>query len=282
MNTACAVAIRETRAMRRGMAGLLFFVAAVCLALAAGGWWLQRVAFDTASSGDVADVVLRDADIRNQIATVAADATAATLGVPASDVRAQVDQLAQTTAGSELMRQIVVDSHARLIGVRAEPVQITGQQLVELTRNEAVAGVPPVILPVQEVAVLSTIRTTLDWAVPIAAIAGGVALVLGLIAHPRKADAVFGIGMFCILAAFAAVLLGYVVPVFLLPALNDTTWSSVIPAVAEDSLPIVLAVAVVLGAGGTALMIGAAAARRRRAWSSPVPVHRYADQRRWS
>ena len=36
-----------------------------CLALAAGGWWLQRVAFDTARSGDLAHVVLRDDAIRN-------------------------------------------------------------------------------------------------------------------------------------------------------------------------------------------------------------------------
>ena len=187
--------------MRRGLAGLLFFVAAVCLALAAGGWWLEHVAFDTATSGDLADVVLRDPDIRNQIATVAADATAATLGLPAADVRAQVDQLAQTRAGSQLMRQIIVDSHARLIGLRDAPVQITGAQLVELTRNQQVADVPPVTLPVQEVPILSTIRVTLHWAVPIAAIAGGVALLLGLIAHPRKADAVLGIGVFCIVAA---------------------------------------------------------------------------------
>ena len=72
--------------MRRGLAGLLFFVAAVCLGvLAAGGWWLEHVAFDTATSGDLADVVLRYPDIRNQIATVAADATAATLGLPATE-----------------------------------------------------------------------------------------------------------------------------------------------------------------------------------------------------
>ena len=147
--------------MRRGLAGLLFFVAAACLALAAGGWWLERVAFDTTTSGDVADVVLRDPDIRNQIATIAADATAATLGLPAADVRAQVDQLAQTRAGSQLMRQIIVDSHARLIGLRDAPVQITGAQLVELTRNQQVAEIPPVTLPVQEVPVLSTIRVTL-------------------------------------------------------------------------------------------------------------------------
>ncbi len=268
--------------MRRGLAGALFFLAAVFLALAAGGWWLQRVAFDTASSGELADVVLHDADIRQEIATVAADATAATLGVPADDVRVQVDQLAQTGAGAALMRDIVADSHARLIGLRDEPVQITGQQLVELTRDQRVAGLPPVVLPVEEVAVLSTIRSTLDWAVPIAAIAGALCLVLGLIAHPRKADAVFGIGMFCLLAAVVAVLLGYVVPVLVLPALDDSTWLALIPAVALDRLPLVIVAAAVLAAGGLALMIGAATARRRRAWSAPVSMHRYADQRRWS
>ena len=155
-------------------------------------------------------------------------------------------------------------------------------QLVQLTRNEAVGDLPPVTLPVEEVGALSTTRTTLDWAVPIAAITGAVALLLGILAHPRKADAVFGIGMFCILAGVAAILLGYVVPAFVLPMFDESIWTGAIPAIAEHFLPIVIGVAIVLCAGGIALMIGAAAARRRRAWSSPVPVHRYADQHRWS
>ena len=114
--------------------------------------------------------------------------------------------------GAALMREIVADSHATLIGARPGPVQITGAQLVELTRDRAVGDLPPVTLPVEEVAVLSTIRTSLDWAVPIAAIAGVAFLLLGLLAHPRKSDAVFGIGMFCIIAGVAVVLIGYVVP----------------------------------------------------------------------
>ncbi len=268
--------------MRRGLAGLLFFVAAIGLALAAGGWWLQRVAFDTSHSGDLADVVLRNDAIRDEITTAASDAAAAAVGLPAPDLKAQIDQLAQTAQGAALMREIVVESHARLIGERAEPVQITPQQLVELTRNQQAAALPPVTLPVEEVAVLATIDDVLGWIVPIAAIAGGVALLLGLIAHPRKADAVFGIGMFCIAAAVFAVLLGWIVPVFLLPALDDSTWTAVIPAIAEDSLPIVIGAAIVLAAGGLLLIIGASASRRRRDWSSPIAVNRYADQRRWS
>jgi hypothetical protein len=267
--------------VRRGLAGLLFFIAAICLALAAGGWYLQRVAFDTARSGDLAQVVLREAAIRNEIATVAGQATAQTLGVPAEQVRAEVSSLAQSDAGAALMSQIISDAHAKLIGERTGPVEITGAQLVQLTRNEAVAGLPPVVLPVEEVGALSTTRQTLGWAVPIAAIVGAVALVLGLIAHPSKADAVFGIGTFCIVAGIFAIGLGYLVPVYLLPAITDNVWVSAIPEVARYALPVVVVAAIVLIAGGIALMIGAASARRRKAWSSPVPI-RYGDQHRWS
>jgi len=268
--------------VRRGLAGLLFFVAALALALAAGGWYLQRVAFDTARSGDLARLVLRDEAIRTQIASTAAIASAATLGVPVEQVQATADAVARTDEGAELMRQIVTDAHARLIGERDEPVQITAAQLVQLTRNEQVGALPPIELPVERVGVLDTVRRTLDWAVPIAAVVGGVALLLGLIAHPRKADAVFGIGMFCIVAGIATVVLGYVVPVHVLPLLTDNLWAPAIPAVAEYALPVVIVVSVVLFAGGVALMVGAAAARRRKLWSAPVAVNRYGDQHRWS
>jgi len=268
--------------VRRGLAGLLFFVAAVCLALAAGGWYLQRVAFDTTHSGDLAREVLKDDAIRTQIAATAAQATAATLGVPVEQVQSVVDGYARTTQGAELMSQIVSDAHAKLIGERVEPVQITAAQLVELTRDERVGGVAPIELPVEQVGVLDTLRRALGWVVPIAAIVGGVALVLGLIAHPRKADAVFGIGMFCIIAGILTAVLGYAVPVQVLPRVTDELWAGAIPAVAEYALPVVIVVSVVLFAGGVALMIGAAAARRRKLWSSPVAIHRYGDQHRWS
>jgi hypothetical protein len=268
--------------MRRGLAGVLFFIAAICLALAASGWWLQRVAFDTSTSGELADVVLEDPEIRVEIATAAAGAAAATIGVPASDLQTQIDQYAQLDEGADLMSQIVVDSHAKLIGLHDGPVQITGQQLVPIVRHEAVATLPPVVLPVEEVTALRIARTALDWAVPIAAIAGGLALLIGLIAHPQRADAVFGIGMFGIAAAVAVVLLGYVVPVHVVPAVDDSTWTGVIPAVAEHYLPFIVVVAAILVIGGLALMIGSAAARRRRAWSAPIQISRYGDQRRWS
>lgn len=270
--------------MRRGLAGLLFFIAAICLALAAGGWWLQRVAFNTTTSADLATVVLEDDGIRDQVGMVLSDAAASAIGVPAADLYVVVDQVLQSNDPEvrAVLEGVVADSHARLIGTRDEPVQISGEQIVPIVRDQRAAALPPVILPVEEVGVLSTIRTGLGWFVPGAAIAGALALLIGLIAHPRKSDAVFGIGIFCIVGALAMVLLGYVVPVHLFPTLNDNAWAAVIPAVAEHSLPLVVAAALILAALGIVLILGSAAARRRRSWSTPVTVSRYTDQRRWS
>jgi len=270
--------------MRRGFAGLLFLIAAVCLALAAGGWWLQRVAFDTATSAEVADVVIRDPGIRNQVATVIASSAADQLGVPAAELHALVDQYVQANdpALDTVLRQIVADSHARLIGERDEPVQITGAQLVPVVRNEQALAVPPITLPVQEVTALKVIRLALYWFIPVAAISGVLALLLGLIAHPRRADAVSGIGLFLVFSAVAVVVLGWLVPVYALPEASNSTWIAVIPVVADHYLPFVVASSVALAVAGLALMIGTAAVGRRRTWRTPVNMSRYSEQRRWS
>ncbi len=189
--------------MRRGLAALFFFIAAVCLALAAGGWWLQRVAFGTEVSDDVVETAMDDADIRGEIARITANATAATRGIPPLQLRMQIESWlrADDPAIRTALETVIADSHARLIGRRDEPVQITGPQLVPIVRDERAAVLPPVTLPVEKIAALNVARIGLDWFVPAAAIAGGVALLLALLAHPRRVDAVYGIGLFCLFAA---------------------------------------------------------------------------------
>lgn len=268
--------------MRRGVAGLMFFVAAICLAVAAGGWWLQRIAFDTTLSAELAEVVLEDPLIRKEIADVVAEAAADSLDQPVQAVRDTVDLVAQTSAGSELMQQIVADAHARVIGLRDEPVEISSADLVRIARDERAAVVPAVVLPVEEVRAVSITRMALGWAVPIIAVVGGLAVLIGLIAHPNRLDAVFGIGTFCILAAVVAMLMGWALPVHAVPAIDDSPWLLVIPAVAEHNLPFVIITSAALFVGGLLLMLTSAAARRRRVWSAPISVHRYGDQHRWS
>ena len=270
------------RRVRRGLAGLLFFVAAVLLALAAGGWWLQRVAFEPESSRAVAREVFQDAEIRAQLAAAVAPAAATTLGIPENELVLVVDRNSANPQAAEFLADIVADAHARLVGAGG-PVRITGPQMVNIVRDQSVAELPAVTLPVEEVAILDTIRTVLRWFVPIAALIGLVAVVLGVLTHPERSDAVFGIGMFCILAGVLAMVLGYVVPMFLLPTLSDDLWADVIPAVANNELRTVAGLSCALAIVGVVLILGSASFRRRKtSWSSPVRVTRYNEQRRWS
>ena len=271
--------------MRRGLAGLFFFIAAILLAIAAGGWWMQRVAFDPSTSRGVAKEVLENEDIRAQLADLIANAATGTVAIPADQLRVNINALTQNPAAAELLTDVFTDAHARLIGSRDEPVQITGDQMVNIVRDQRAAAAPPVTLDIDEVPLLNTIRTTLLWLVPLTAVAGLAALVLGLIAHPRRADAFFGIGVFCILAAVLAMIFGYAIPAFALPALNDNPWMDIISASANEQLTKVSILSVLLAAIGVFLVISSVGFRRRKSkgWSTPVRVNRYSgEQRRWS
>lgn len=270
--------------MRRGLAGLFFFIAAILLAIAAGGWWLQRVAFDPSTSRAVAREVLENDDIRNQLSTLIASTAAEAMDVPADQLGLTINVLTQNPNAADLLTDVISDAHAHMIGARDEPVQITGAQMVTIVRDQRVAELPPVIVPVEEVPLLNTVRTTLSWLVPIAALAGLAGLILGLIAHPRRADAFFGIGVFCILSAVLAMVLGYAIPAFALPALSDNMWMDVIPAAANEQLALISGLSLVLAVVGVILIISSVGFRRRKtkSWSSPVRVGRYNEQRHWS
>jgi hypothetical protein len=271
--------------MRRGLAAMLFFIAAVCLALAAGGWWLQRVAFNPDISGDVVDVAMDNGQIRGEIARTIANASAATVGVPPLDLRLRIEGWLDSDNPEirATLATLLAETQARLIGARDAPVQITGPQLVPIVRDERVAVMPPVTVPVERITALNVIRIGLGWFVPIATIAGAVALLLGLVAHPRRSDAVFGFGMFCLFAAGAVVILGYLVPTFVAPELSDVLWLELMPAIARATLPIVLGIAAgLLLAALVLMMVSSAIDRRRRSWDKPIAVHRTPDQRRWS
>jgi hypothetical protein len=273
----------QTRRVRRGVAGLLFFVAAVTLAVAAGGWWLQRVAFDPDSSREVAEEVLKDADVRTAIADVIAPPAASTLGISESDLRLVIDTVVQHPDGAAVLADVISDAHARVIGAGG-PVEITGAQMVNIVRDERVSVLPPVVLPIEEEPVLNATRSALQWVVPVAALVGVAALILGILAHPAKADAIFGIGAFCVLAGVLAMTLGYVVPAYVAPLTSDDPWMEVIPAAAQEQVTLVAGLSIGLAILGVVLIFGSAGFRRRRSnWSSPVRVARYpGEQRRWS
>jgi len=275
--------------VRRGLAGLLFFVAAILLAVAAGGWWFQRVAFDPATSRGVAETIVDDASLRAEIAGVVASAAAGSVGLAPEQLAPQIEEwmplMVHDRGAAPVVDDVITQVQRRLTGSRSEPVTITGLQMVQLVRNEAAFDVPAVELPVEPVSWLSTARTILQWVVPIAAVVGLAATVLGIVAHPNRSDAIFGIGVFCVLAAALAFLLGYVVPAYAITPFTDEPWAALIPAVASAKFRLVAGLSAALAVVGSVLVFSTVGLRRRksRGWSAPIRRTAYqAEPRQWS
>lgn len=268
---------------------MLLLVAAVLLALAGGCWWLQRVAFDPGVSGPAAEAVFEDGALREQVATAVGAATAERMGQPAEalagGILANFPLMLRDPQVGEILAGIVGESHARLIGERAEPPQIDGQQMVLFVRHQSVFDVAAAALPVDEIGWLAAVDTITRWVMVLSLVAGVAALVLGILARPSRGDVLFSLGVLCVAGAIAAFLLGYVVPAYAIDALADEPWASLFPAVARTQLPAVGAWSAVLAVIGCVLVLATAGFGRRKTktWSAPVRPARYSsEQRQWS
>jgi hypothetical protein len=196
-------------------------------------------------------------------------------------VRNLVAQVAKTPGGAELFAEVLHDSHARLIGEQEEPVQISAQQMVQIVRNEAVGDLPAIELPVPRVSALAMMRNVLSLLVPISAVAAVGLAIVGFTAHPERVVLFRSLGFGLILLALLITVLGYLVPRFAVPALNNSAWARVPKQLADDTLPLIIAVDLLLIGGGLALLAGSGMLQRRRRWSSPVSTYRYTEDRRW-
>lgn len=276
------VPIRETRRVQRNLSGILFLVAGVMISLAAGAWWLQRTAFTPSDAPGATAAILVDDQIRAEITAVVTAATAGTLEQEPSELATFVDQVIGSRPGANVMVDIVSAAHARAIGEHDDPVRITGAQMVEIVRSQAVGDLPEVTLPVSEVSTLRILGGALGWVAGITAIIGAVAFLLGVIVRPERGDVTRGFAEFCLALATSLVVLGLLVPIFVLPAVNDTTWMAAVPRLAIRRLPLVLGVTVVLVAIGLFVLLKAMNSGRRKQWSTPLAVGRYREDRSWS
>ncbi len=267
--------------MRRTLAGLIFGLAYALASLTISGWLLRRSAFDPGRTGELAKVVLQDNRIKTQIADTIADAVATQRGLDRATVRQNVEIAASSPRYAGLLGKVLHDAHAHLIGEQKGPVQITGAQMVPIVRYELVADMPPVTLPVPKVGLLDLIRRILHWVIPIGAIGAIGLFIIGFLLHPNRAALMHSLGYGLVLLALLIAVLGYVVPRFVLPALSDNMWADVSARLANDSLPLLVGLAIVLGGGGMMLLVGTGLMTRRRRWNAPVSTYRYREERRW-
>jgi hypothetical protein len=272
--------------VRRSFAGLLFGIAFACASLAISGWLLQQTAFSPDKTASAASTVLGDNVIRDEVVGIIATATASQMypddAVAQANVAAIVSQVADTDAGAELFADILRDAHAHLIGDMDEAVQISPQQLVEITRDQRASVLPAVILPVPRVGALATANTVLGWLVPIAALASLVFFALCFLAHPEKAALIRTLGIGLVVLAALTLIFAWVIPRFIPPLLTDSVWGRIPTQLADGALPLTLGLALVLAGAGLAMFIGSARMGRSRRWSQPVSTYRYREERRWS
>ena len=274
--------MRKTDAVRRTLAGLLFALSYAALCLAVGGWLLQRTVFEPSASRSAARQILADSKVKDEVTKLVANATAEALGQDRMAVEALVATVASHPDGAKFMARFIGDAHAKLIGVRDEPVTIEPSELVLIVRHQAVAGLPAVVVPVERVGVLNVTRQILTWAVPLAAIAFVVLFLLGLTTHPERPALLRSLGFGLLVLAVVVVALGYLLPRYVVPLLTDSPWGRVPAVLADDWRNLVIGIVIVLLGAGGLLLSSAALMQRRRRWSTPINTYRYSEQRHWS
>ena len=278
----------------------------MCACVAISGFVLQRTAFSPSNTESSAGVVLGDAAVEQELVDRIAVAAAPQIppgGIPGAagqptpqNVSDFITQhVLNTGEGTELLSGILRNAHAKLIGdecvaredgsaacdAEGNP-QITGQQMVQIVRNESVAGVEPIVLEVETVGALEVAKNITRWLVPILAFAALAFLVLCFLAHPERAALIRTLGLGLLVLAALILLFAYVIPKLVPTLLTDSVWARIPPRLADDSLPLTLGAVLLLTGGGLALFVASSRMGRSRRWSTPVSTYRYREERNWS
>jgi hypothetical protein len=272
--------------VQRSLAGLLFALAFACASLAVSGFLLQRTLFSPSNSTGSAETVMDDPQIRDALVNTISTATALQMYPDDAAARAHVAvvvaQVADAKPGAPLFADILRDAHARLIGERRAVVQISPQQLVEITRDQRAAVLPAVILPVPKVGALDAADSVLGWLVPISGIAALALFVLCMLARPEKAALIRTLGIGLVVLAVLTFTFAWIVPRFVPPALTANVWGRLPSRLADGALPLTVGATLLLLSAGLAMFVGSARMGRTRRWSQPVSTYRYREERRWS
>jgi hypothetical protein len=259
----------------------MLIVAAVMVAVAAGSFWLQRVAFSPSADSGVAHSIMGDEEIRSLVSTIVAGGTAPTLQQSPAQLREDIDVIARIPAGAALMRRFISDAHARVIGESDERVVITAEEQVNIVRNERVADDDPITLPVQRVGSVAFLDQWIGrFAVAMLGL-GALVAVFGAVLRPERGEGTFAVGVFFGSLAASLVVFGYLVPLLLLPSLSSDAWMGLFSRLANHHRNITLILAIVALAIAAAVVFGTSSRRERHQRSTPLNLGRYRDDRSW-
>lgn len=255
---------------------MFFLVAAVAISIAAGAWWMQRIVFTPDATRATAAAILEEPDIRLDINSLVSAASAAAVGRSVTEISTEVEtQVLTTRAGALMMAPIIEQLHERIVGLRDEPVEITGVQMIDIVRDQRAADASTITMPVEPIGTLSNMRRMLGWLMLIGAALGLIMFLLGVVTRPERRDVLRGLGELGLALAGSMLVFGYFLPVHMMTAIDNQTWTHAIPHLAMRTLPVVLGSMAIFAAGGTLLILTSASSGKRRQWSTPLSVARY-------
>ena len=275
--------IRHTCGVQRSFSAVLLLVAAVAIGMSIGAWWLDRTVFSPSPSPDLAEAILDDAEIRLEINAFISARTAAVLETTPDELSAFLEESVLPTPGGAVeLAEFMQRAHLRVLGSNDDSIVIVPSELVRIVRDERAYDAEAATVPVPVIGTLKTFRTTAGWIFRIAGGIGILTLLAGLVTRPYRSELVRGIAELLMSTGVWMVAFGYAVPVHVVPAIDNNTWAGLAPRLALRVAPTTIGAAVVLVAGGLALLLASLSGGRRRNWSSPIPAMQNRDQHRWS
>jgi hypothetical protein len=276
------VRIWQTQAVHRSTAGLILLVSGALFAIAISTFWMDRVAFTPTADTESTHAILQDEDIARQIAVLVASADAPELSRSPSELRDEIIGYTETLDMAAEMQTFTTAAHARVIGDRSAPVEIVATEQVQIVRNERVALLPPLRLPVERVGPLAIIASFTNWTWMITFGLAVLSLLIGLILRPERGEFSYAFSVGTVTTGALLVLFGYLIPAFVLASVSTDVWVGVLPQLATHRRGSTLVAGAAFTLVGVLAMFATNGARRRRQSSTPLSVGRFREQQRWS
>ena len=233
--------------IKRGSASkLLIHFGMLCAALAFASWWTSRTILNTSRTRRITETVLDSAQLRHFVAGHVAAITAPAVGVtslaaaPNGAYTSHLDAVLGRPDIQLKLEQFVVDAHERLLGERSQPAvldQATTRTLVAAAfpsvRATDLAKVRAVTFDVPQSQALLKSREALAHRFWLYFLGALVLLTAGLVTTDDRRATVKLIGKWLIGITVAHLIVLWIVPVLILPAVTTNPWVHLVSAIAR-------------------------------------------------
>jgi hypothetical protein len=216
----------------------------LCAALAFASWWTTHTILDTSRTRRVTQAVLESDDLRHFVASHIASVTAPAVGASViankTTFTNKLDAVLARRDIQQKLEQFVVDAHERLLGERTQAAvldQTTVRTLVTAAfpsiSSADLAKVHAVKFDVPQSQTLFKSRQALAHRFWLYFLGAVVLLAIGLVTTDDRRAAVKLIGKWLIGITLAHLLVLWLIPVVILPAVTTNPWAHLVAAVAR-------------------------------------------------